>query len=133
MLELLNATGAMLLAAAGVLLICAEFCLTGWVAPGVMGGVMAVCGMYRLGELGASVFSMSLLAAPLGAAAASGYGLLPPWVGLAAIAAAPWAAYALVPGAVHWAATLAWAIPAGTMFGLLDVAARAVASKTILD
>lgn len=133
MLEVFSASGALLLAAAGVLLICVEFCLPGWVAPGVTGGVMLVCGLHRLLQLEASVAGLGLLVCSFALAAMSGYGWMPVWAGWAGIALSPVAAYSMSPDAVHWAAALACVIPTSAVFTLLRVAAQAVANKTIMD
>lgn len=133
MLLLLDANGALLLAAVGGLLICAEFCLPGWVAPGVLGGVCLVCGAYRLALLEASGTVALGLAATVIVALAGGYGLVPAWLGAAGILGVPMLCRALVPGAVHWAAAGAATLAPVVAFGLLRVAARAVSNKTLIQ
>jgi membrane-bound serine protease (ClpP class) len=129
----LDANWAVVLAAAGYLLICAEFCLPGWVVPGVAGGVCLVCGAYRLAALDCNGWAAAALAVAVSGAAAAGYGTIPRWVGLAMVAAVPWLSRALVPGAIGWPAAWAAAGPAAASFALLQVAAAAVRNKTIIQ
>lgn len=130
----LDANAALALAAVGLLLICAEFCLPGWVVPGVAGGVCLMCAVYRLSLLGAAADLGIALALTVAAAAAAGYGLLPKWLGFAAVAATPLLARALIPGdPVHWWAALFSAAPAGAAMALLGIACRAAANKTLLQ
>jgi hypothetical protein len=126
--------GAALLAvSAGFLLICAEFCLTGWVIPGVTGGVLLLCGAYRMAQLGADLRIGLVLAALLLVTAVGGYRLWPVWTGLLASLAVPPLCRLLIPGAVGWApASAAAAVPAAFFF-LLRIAARAAANKTLLE
>lgn len=132
MLQLLDANGALLVAALGFLLICAEFCLPGWVVPGVLGGVLLVCGGYRLAELGGAVAVAAGVAAALIVTVSAGYGAAPRQFGWAALAVLPWLFRQLIPGAVAWwAALLASGGPAAA-YVLLRIAARAVANKTNL-
>lgn len=130
---LLDANGALLLAAMGVLLICAEFCLPGWVAPGVAGGMCVVCGAYRLAALDANVWGVAALLAALATAAICGYGWAPEWIGWGAIAAVPWLCRMLVPGAIQWTAAGLAALAPAAVFLLLRVAARAALNKTLLQ
>ena len=132
MLQLLDANAALLVAALGFLLICAEFCLPGWVAPGVLGGVLLVCGGYRLSELGAGAAVSAGVAAALIVTVSAGYGAAPRQLGWAALAVLPWLLRHLIPGAVAWWAALLAAGGPAAAFLLLRVAARAVANKTNL-
>lgn len=130
---MLDSSGALLVAALGVLLICAEFCLPGWVVPGVAGGVCLVCGAYRLSLLGASgLVALSLLLVLIGMAAA-GYGLVPEWLGLLLLLGVPLLCRVLVPAGISWPVAVLASVPAAAMFILLRVAARAVANKTLLQ
>ena len=129
----MDANAALLLAAFGLLLICAEFCLPGWVIPGVTGGVLLLCGVHRLAMLDANAAAAAGIAAALIGVAAAGYGLLPEWAGLPVLASVPWLCRLLLPGTIQWpVATLAAASPMAVFF-LLRVAARAVANKTLLQ
>jgi membrane-bound serine protease (ClpP class) len=128
-----DANAAVFAAASGYLLICAEFCLPGWVVPGVTGGVCLVCGLYRLAALDCNGWAAAALAIAVSGAAAGGYGLLPRWSGLALALAVPWLCRALVPGAIGWAAAGAAAVSAGASFVLLQVAAVAARNKTIIQ
>ena len=130
---LLDANGALLAAAAGLLLIFAEFCLPGWVIPGVAGGVCLLCGVYRLSTLDVNVAAALGLAALVLLASAAGYGLLPEWLGWAAIAGMPWVCRLLVPGAIGWTAAVAAGAAPLAAFALLRVAARAVVNKTLVQ
>ena len=133
MLLLLDANGALLLAAFGLLLICAEFCLPGWVLPGVTGGVCLICGAYRLSLLAAQPLPAAALVLAVSITIVAGYGWLPPALGWFAIALLPWLCRALIPGAVHWLTACAAAIAPATAFLLLRIAARAVNNKTLLE
>ncbi len=133
MLLLLDPNGALLLAALGSLLICAEFCLPGWVVPGVTGGVFLLCGVHRLALLNSNPIASAALAMAVLFVAAAGYGLLPEWTGLPILLSVPWLCRLLLPAAIQWpAATLAASAPMGA-FLLLRIAARAVANKTLLQ
>lgn len=132
MLQLLDANAALLVAALGFLLICAEFCLPGWVVPGVAGGVLLLCGAYRLAELGAGAAVGAGVAASLIVTVSAGYGAAPRQFGWAALALSPWLFRQLIPGAVAWWAALLAAGGPGAAYLLLRVAARAVANKTNL-
>ncbi len=130
---LLDANGALLLAALGGLLICAEFCLPGWVVPGVAGGVCLLCGLHRLALLDSSPIASAALALAVLGVAAAGYGLLPEWTGAPLLLSLPWLCRLLLPGTIQWpAATLAALSPMAAFF-LLRIAARAVANKTLLQ
>ncbi len=133
MLLLLDANGALLLAAVGLLLICAEFCLPGWVLPGVTGGVCLICGAYRLSLLDAQPAPAAGLVLALSVTIAAGYGWLPPTLGGLAIALVPWLCRTLIPGALHWYAACAAALAPAVAFLLLRIAARAVSNKTLLQ
>lgn len=133
MLLLLDANGALLLAALGFLLICAEFCLPGWVLPGVTGGVCLICGAYRLSLLDAQPAPAAALVLALSVTIAAGYGWLPPPLGVLAIALIPWLFRALVPGRLHWYSTCAAALAPAVAYFLLRIAARAVNNKTLLQ
>jgi len=133
MLLYLDANAALLLAAVGVLLICAEFCLPGWVLPGVAGGVCLLCGSHRLAMLDADAAAAAGIGAAIIGAAAAGYGLLPEWAGLPLLASVPWLCRLLLPGTIQWpVATLAAVSPMAVFF-LLRIAARACANKTFLQ
>lgn len=133
MLLLLDADGALLLAALGLLLICAEFCLPGWVVPGASGGTCLICGAYRLSQLDAQPLPAVALVLALFVTLAAGYGSLPSALGWLAIALIPWLSRALVPGGLHWFAACTGAIAPAIAFLLLRVAARAVSNKTLLQ
>jgi membrane-bound serine protease (ClpP class) len=133
MLLLLDANGALLLTGLGLLLICAEFCLPGWVVPGVAGGVCLVCGAYRLSTLGASLPWGFALAATVLLILSAGYGLAPFWLGPAALAAVPWLVKSLLPDEIQWPAALLAAVPPAVAYALLRIAARAVQNKTLLQ
>jgi hypothetical protein len=133
MLLLLDANGALLLAAFGLLLICAEFCLPGWVVPGVTGGVCLICGAYRLSLLAAQPLPAAAIVLAISITIAAGYGWLPPALGWLALALLPWLCRALIPGAVHWFSACAAALAPAAAFLLLRVAARAVSNKTLLQ
>jgi membrane-bound serine protease (ClpP class) len=133
MLLLLDAGGALLVAALGILLICAEFCLPGWVSPGVAGGVCVMCGAYRLSMLGSEAVVAIGLFSVIAGAAAAGYGLAPEWLGFTLLLSVPWLCRALVPGTISWPVAGLAAIPVAVMFVLLRVAARAAANKTLLQ
>lgn len=134
MLLSLDANAALALAAVGLLLICAEFCLPGWVVPGVAGGVCLMCAVYRLSLLGAAALPAFALALSIALAAAAGYGLLPKWLGLAAVIAIPPLCRLLIPGApVHWLSALFSAVPAAAAMSLLGIASRAATNKTLLQ
>ena len=92
----MDANAALILAAFGILLICAEFCLPGWVVPGVAGGVFLSCGVYRLAQLEGSPAAAAALVLTLSGVIASGYGLLPAWAGLPLVLAVPWLCRRLV-------------------------------------
>lgn len=133
MLLLLDANGALILAAVGLLAICAEFCLPGWVWPGVTGGVFLVCGLYRLVTLEAHAGPGAGLLALLALASVAGYGWAPPWLGVAAVCAAPWLCRGLLPGVIAWPAAAVAALPVASVFGLLRIASRAAGNKTLLQ
>lgn len=133
MLLLLDANAAVLIAAVGLLAICAEFCLPGWVWPGVTGGVFLMCAVYRLASLHAQPLPGVALLLVLLIASLSGYGLLPAWLGIIAALTVPWLCRVLVPGAIAWPAALAATLPAAAVFGLLRIAARAAGNKTLLQ
>lgn len=133
MLLLLDANGALLAAALGLLLIFAEFCLPGWVFPGVAGGVCLLCGAYRLSILDADPAAAAALGAAVVLAAISGYGMAPEWLGVAAVLAIPWLCRLLVPGSIAWPSAALGALPAAVAFGLLRVAARAADNKTFIQ
>ncbi|MBL8241291.1 MAG: hypothetical protein JNM66_27960 [Bryobacterales bacterium] len=133
MIQLLDASGALLVAALGLLLICAEFCLPGWVFPGVAGGVCLVCGAYRLSLLGGSAPAAVALVAVIVAAAAAGYGIVPEWLGPLLLLAVPALCRALAPGAISWPVAALAGFPAVAIFVLLRVAARAAGNKTLLQ
>lgn len=129
---LLDAGGALLLAALGVLLICAEFCLPGWVIPGVAGGVCLLCGIFRLSTLGANAGVAAGLLLILILVAAAGYGLAP--VGFAVLLlAVPLLCRWLLPGAIGWPVAALASLPAMAIFLLLRVASKAVENKTLLQ
>ena len=133
MLHLLDANAALLLAAVGFLLVVAEFCLPGWVLPGVTGGVFLVCGAYRLALLDAAAAPAAAIALIIAVALAAGYGVLPEPLGWGALALLPWLCHALLPARIGWpAAVLATGAP-GTAFLLLRVAARALTNKTLIQ
>jgi len=133
MLLLLDANAALLLAAFGALLICVEFCLPGWVIPGVAGGVCLICGIYRLSSLNASPVAFSFLGLAVLGVAASGYGFLPPWTCILFTFSVPWICRWLLPGAVAWSVALFAGMVPVTVFLLLRIAARAAANKTLLQ
>ncbi|MFN0102642.1 MAG: hypothetical protein ACKV2U_11200 [Bryobacteraceae bacterium] len=133
MLSQLDANGALLCAAVGLVLICAEFCLPGWVIPGVAGGVFLICGAYRLSMLDAGGGAAAALATAVVGVGVAGYGLLPEWLGLAVLLAVPWLCRSLVPGAIQWPVAAFACVPAVAAFFLLRVAARAAANKTLLQ
>jgi membrane-bound ClpP family serine protease len=133
MLLLLDANGALLLAAFGLVLICAEFCLPGWVLPGVAGGVCLICGAYRLSLLAAQPLPAAAIVLAVSLTVAAGYGWLPPALGWLAIALLPWLCRALIPGAVHWFTAFVAALAPAVAFLLLRIAARAVSNKTLLE
>ena len=130
---MLDANGALVLAAVGLLLICAEFCLPGWVVPGVAGGVCLICGAYRLSLLDANVAAATGLVLAVAVAASAGYGLLPEWAGWMALLCVPFVSRLLVPAGIHWAAAALATLPPMAAFVLLRVAARALANKTLLQ
>lgn len=132
MLLLLDANGALLLAAFGLLLICAEFCLPGWVVPGVTGGVCLICGAYRLSLLAANPLFAAGLVLVLTITVAAGYGWLPPVLGWLAIVLIPWLCHQLLPGSIHWFTAFSASLAPLTAFLLLRIAARAVSNKTFL-
>ena len=129
----LDANAALLLAAVGVLLICAEFCLPGWVIPGVTGGVCLLCGAHRLAVLDASAAAAAGITAAIIGAAAAGYGLLPEWAGLPLLASVPWLCRSLLPETIQWPVATLAAVSPMAVFYLLRIAARAVANKTLLQ
>jgi hypothetical protein len=133
MLLLLDGNGALLVAAVGLILICAEFCLPGWVIPGVAGGVCLFCGVHRLALLETNPVASAALAMTLIGVAASGYGLVPQWSGLPLLVSVPWLCRLLLPGLILWPTAILAAVPPMAMFVLLRIAARAVANKTLLQ
>lgn len=132
MLSLLDANGALLVAAVGILLVCAEFCLPGWVLPGVLGGVGLVCGVYRLTDFAPSWETALALVLAVAAASAAGYGLAPAWLGVVALASVPALCRRLVPGGISWPVAVFAAVVPATVFILLRVASRAAANKTLV-
>jgi membrane-bound serine protease (ClpP class) len=133
MLSLLDANTALILASAGVLLICAEFCLPGWVVPGVTGGVCLVCGAHRLSMLDSSAAAAAGVAVALLGVAAAGYGLIPEWIALPLVLGVPWLCRLLLPGFIQWPVATLAAVPPMAAFFLLRIAARAAANKTLLQ
>jgi hypothetical protein len=133
MLLLLDGNGALLLAAIGLILICTEFCLPGWVIPGVAGGVCLSCGVHRLALLETSPMASGALAVALLGVAASGYGLVPEWSGLPLLLSVPWLCRLLLPGLIQWPTAILAAVPPIAIFFLLRIAARAVANKSLLQ
>jgi len=133
MLLLMDANAALILAAFGVLLICAEFCLPGWVVPGVAGGVFLSCGVYRLAQLEGSPAAAAALVLAFSGVIASGYGLLPAWAGLPLVLAVPWLCRLLVPGSIEWPAAMLASSAPMVAFCLLRIAYRAAANKTLLQ
>lgn len=132
MLQLLDANMALLIAAAGMLLICLEFCAPGWVVPGAGGGVLLVSGIYRLAAMEAAPGAAASLAAVLlliGVSAFQGELSVFGWLPVVVI---PWICRQLLPGQIHWTAAGIAAIPPAAAFCLLRVAARAAANKTFL-
>lgn len=111
----------------GLLAVCAEFCLPGWVLPGVAGAVSITYGVFRLWELGSNPAAFAVLTAILGLSAWAGFAHWPLWT-VAALSAGAWAAALRLPAGP--AAALA-PLPALTLFALLRVAGRALANKTI--
>ena len=132
MILLLDANGALLCVAGGLLLICVEFCLPGRVIPGVAGGVLPLCGAYRLSLLGAALAPAAGLGALLLIAALAGYGALPAWLGWVALPAVPWLCRGLVPGQIAWPPAILAILPPLTLLVLLRIAARAAGNKTLL-
>lgn len=115
---------AVILVVAGTLLVAAEFCLPGWVLPGVAGGVAAIYGGYLL-----PVGSVAgLLASAAFAMLAGGRGW-PRWTAALAGAAAVGAIATLD---VHWLTALLGSVPALALYCLLTVASRALANKTFV-
>ncbi len=133
MLQLLDANAALLLAAAGFLLIIAEFCLPGWVLPGVCGGVLLICGAYRLALLDAAPAPAAAIAVIIAVALAAGYGAVPEPLGWVGLAVFPWLCHALLPARIAWPSAVLAAGAPGTAFLLLRIAARAVANKTLIQ
>jgi membrane-bound ClpP family serine protease len=133
MLDSWGPGAALLAVSAGLLLICAEFCLTGWVVPGVAGGVLLICGVFRMHQLGADARIALTLLCLLSVSAVAGYRLWPLWTGWVAVLAVPAICRWLIPGAVGWGpAAVAGIVPAA-FFVLLRIAARGAANKTLLE
>lgn len=133
MIQTMDPNAALLLATFGTLLICAEFCLPGWVIPGVAGGVCLLCGVHRLGEFESSPAVAAALALTMLGVVASGYGLLPVWAGLPLVLGVPWLCRWLLPGLIQWpAATLAAMAPLAA-YVLLRIASRGALNKTLLQ
>jgi len=129
----MDANGALLLAAAGFLLICAEFCLPGWVVPGVAGGVCLIYGGYRLAGMESSLLSAAGITAAVLLVLLAGYGVIPNWIGWVALAVLPWLCRVLVPGSISWPAAVAAAAAPAAAFLLLRVASRAWMNKTLVE
>lgn len=134
MVHALSAEGALLLAAIGLLLICAEFCLPGWVWPGALGGVCLACGVYRLADRGANPLAAAGLVALLFAAGWMSYGdVSPAWVSWLLLGLVPLPARELLPTGIGWPTALCVAIPGAAISMLLRVAGRAAWNKTFME
>lgn len=109
---------------AGILLIAAEFCLPGWVWPGVLGGVGAIYGAYQL----PAAPILELLASTALAVAAARLGWPTGTVGVAGVAAVA----SVWQMDVHWMTAISASLPAIVLHWLMTVAMKASANKTIV-
>ena len=133
MLLLLNADGALVLGTVGVLLICAEFCLPGWVFPGVAGGVFFLCAAHRLAQFDTSPAIAAILMIAMLGTLSAGYGFLPSWTAYPIILAIPWLCLRLAPGSIHWPAAISAGTAPVVSFLLMRIAFRASMNKTLLE
>jgi membrane-bound serine protease (ClpP class) len=129
----MDANAALVLTAFGILLICAEFCLPGWVVPGVMGGVCLLCGVHRLVEFESSPAAAVALTVTVLGVLASGYGVMPGWAGIPLLLGVPLLCRWLVPGSIQWPAAILAAGAPLAAYWLLRIASRAALNKTLLQ
>lgn len=129
----ISANQALVLLVSGLLLIATEFCLPGWVVPGVVGGVAVMTAIHQFTSVEMRPEMAAAALATVLAGAAAAYGWLPAWSGAAAILLLPWLCRAVAPGWIGWPAAAYAGAGLAVLSWLLRVAARAAENKTLLQ